>query len=44
MGLRGRNDPIPTGERAFIMASNLYALEKGETPIKANAFGKKEEV
>ena len=42
MGLRTRNDPIPLGERTFIMASNLYAIENGETPVKANLFGKKE--
>lgn len=38
MGYRTRNELIPEGERAFIMGSNLYALEKRETPVTANFF------
>lgn len=34
MGLRAPNDPIPEGERAFIMASTKKALLEGDTPIK----------
>ena len=38
MGLRTQNDPIPEGERAFIMASNIKALEEGYLPVKENSF------
>lgn len=34
MGLRGRDDPIPQGERCFILASIKKALEDGDTPVK----------
>ena len=38
LGLRSRDDPIPEGERAFILASTRRALEKGETPVKIQNF------
>lgn len=42
MGLRTVNDPIPDGERAFILASTKKALMEGDTPVKIRNFsGKK---
>lgn len=41
MGYRTQNDPIPEGERAFLLASTAVALEDGETPVKIKHFGKK---
>ena len=41
MGFRTRNDPIPDGERDFILASTRYALENGETPVKIRNLVKK---
>lgn len=38
MGLRTRNDLIPQGERAFILASTMKALEDGDTPVKVRHF------
>ena len=38
MGLRSRNDPIPEGERAFILASTRKALQEGDTPVKVRNF------
>lgn len=38
MGLRSRNDPIPEGERAFILASIRKALLEGDTPVKIRNF------
>lgn len=38
LGLRSRNDPIPEGERAFLLASTRRAVEKGETPVKIQNF------
>lgn len=38
MGLRSRNDPIPEGERAFILASTRKALQEGDTPVKDRNF------
>lgn len=43
MGLRSRNDRIPDGERAFILASIQKALEEGDTPVKIRHFNKKKE-
>ena len=40
MGLRTRNDPIPEGERAFILASTKKAIKDGDTPVKLRNFGK----
>ena len=39
MGLRTRNDPIPEGERAFILASTKKAIMDGDTPVKVRNFG-----
>lgn len=41
MGLRTRNDRIPQGERAFILASTRVALEDGDTPVKIRNLVKK---
>lgn len=41
MGLRTRNDSIPDGERAFIMASIKKAIMEGDTPIKLRNFSSK---
>ena len=38
MGLRSRNDPMPEGERAFILASTRKALAEGDTPVKVRNF------
>lgn len=39
MGLRTRNDRIPEGERAFILASTKKAIIEGDTPVKVRNFG-----
>lgn len=39
MGLRTRNDKIPAGERAFIMASIKKAWNDGDVPVKVRHFG-----
>ena len=39
MGTRTRNDRITAGERAFILASTIKALEDGDTPVKVRNFG-----
>ena len=41
MGLRSRNDAIPDGERAFILASIQKAVTEGDTPVKVRNFTKK---
>lgn len=41
MGLRTVNDPIPEGERAFILASTKKALMDGDTPVKVRNFSTK---
>ena len=41
MGLRSRNDKIPDGERAFMLASIKKALQEGDMPIKVRNFGSK---
>lgn len=38
MGLRTRNDRIPDGERAFMIASTKKALKEGYTPVKLQNF------
>lgn len=41
MGLRTRNDLIPAGERAFIIASIKKAIIEGDTPVKVRNFNNK---
>lgn len=40
MGLRAPNDPIPYGERAFMLASTKKAIMEGDTPVKLRNFSK----
>jgi hypothetical protein len=41
MGLRTRNELIPAGERAFILASIKKAIVEGDTPVKVRNFSSK---
>ena len=42
MGFRTRNDKVPPGETAFMLASTKKALLDGDTPVKIRNFnGKK---
>lgn len=41
LGLRTRNDRIPEGEQAFILASIKKAIIEGDTPIKIRNFSDK---
>lgn len=41
MGLRTRNEIIPAGERAFILASIKKAIIEGDTPVKVRNFNSK---
>jgi hypothetical protein len=43
MGFRTRNDPIPAGERAFMLASTQKAIMEGDTPVKLRNFGTKKD-
>lgn len=43
MGLRTRNDPIPEGERAFMLASTKKALMEGDMPVKIRNFSNKKD-
>ncbi|MEY8366060.1 hypothetical protein AALA22_10530 [Anaerovoracaceae bacterium 41-7] len=43
MGLRTCQEPVLPGERTFMMASDLLAIEEGFVPVKVSSFGKKEE-
>ncbi len=43
MGLRTRNDLIPKGERAFMIASIKKSLEEGDTPVTVRNFGPKKD-
>lgn len=43
MGLRTRNDPIPPGERAFILASIKKAITEGDLPVKIRNFSSKKD-
>ena len=38
MGLRTINDPVPEGERIFMMASDTKALEDGDVPVTVRNF------
>ena len=40
MGLRTRDEKIPEGERAFMLASTKKALMEGDTPVKIRNFTK----
>ena len=40
MGLRAPNDPIPYGERAFMLASTKKALTEGDIPVTVRNFSK----
>ncbi len=40
MGVRGANEPVTEGERAFLFASTRKALEDGWMPVKISNFGK----
>lgn len=40
MGLRTRNELIPAGERAFILASIKKSILEGDTPVKVRNFAK----
>lgn len=41
MGLRTRNDIVPAGERAFMLASIKKALVDGDVPVKVRNFSNK---
>lgn len=43
MGFRTNDDPVPSGERAFVLGSTLYALENADTPVKVRNFVNTEE-
>ena len=43
LGLRTGNEPVTPGERAFMMASDLLAIEDGFVPVKVSNFAGKEE-
>ena len=43
MGLRTANDLIPNGERAFMKASDIKAMNDGYVQLKACNFGGKED-
>lgn len=40
MGLRTRDEPIPSGERAFMLASTKKALMEADTPVKLRNLSK----
>ena len=42
MGFRTRSEPIPEGERAFMLASIKKAISEGDTPVKIQNFVKNE--
>lgn len=43
LGLRTINDPVTLGERTFMMASDLLAIEDGFVPVKVSNFAGKDE-
>lgn len=40
LGLRTANDPVPKGERAFMLASIKKALKEGDYPVSVRSFSK----
>lgn len=40
MGFRTANDPVPEGERAFMLASIKKALKDGDIPVTVRSFSK----
>ena len=40
MGFRTVNDPVPEGERAFMLASIKKEIKDGDTPVKIKHFSK----
>jgi hypothetical protein len=40
MGFRTANDPVPEGERAFMLASIKKALKEGDYPVSVRSFSK----
>ena len=38
MGLRTIHDPVPEGERIFMMASDQKAMEDGDVPVTVRNF------
>ena len=38
MGFRTRNDIVPKGETAFMLASTKKAFMEGDTPVKLRNF------
>ena len=43
MGFRTANDPVPKGERAFMLASIKKAVKDGDTPMKIRHFSKNQQ-
>ena len=43
MGFRTINDPVPKGERTFMLASIKKAIMDGDTPVKIRNFSKNAE-
>lgn len=41
MGLRTSNEVVTEGERAFMLASTMTAVEDGDTPVKIRNFSSK---
>ncbi|MCU7380520.1 hypothetical protein OBO34_19595 [Clostridiales Family XIII bacterium ASD5510] len=42
MGLRTAAEPVPAGERIFMLASDFKAMDDGFTPVKVHHFVKNE--
>ena len=40
MGFRTQNDPIPDGERAFMLASTKKAIKDADVPVTVRNFSK----
>lgn len=43
MGFRTANDPVPDGERSFMLASIKKAIMDGDIPTKVKHFCKKQD-